>query len=79
MYRVKKSGKNNIREMPPDVAQRRRAEQRIADRVQQHIRVRMSEQAFFVRDLHPADDQLAAFHQLMHVVALTDPHGYFPW
>ena len=64
-----------IGEPAADVAQRRRAQQRIHDRVQQHIRIRMTEQAGFVRDGHPAHDQRATRHQPVHIVTVADPHG----
>ena len=43
-----------------DVAERGRAEQRIADGMQQHVRVAMAFQSPVVRDLHAAQKQLAA-------------------
>ncbi len=58
--------------MPADVAQAGRAEQRVGDGVQQRIGVGMAEQAARVRNLHAAQDQLAALHQRVHVVALAD-------
>src|SRR5450759_2881501 len=67
-----------IGEMPADVAQCRGTQQRIADRMQQHVRVGMAEQTFFMGYFHPADDQLAACYQLMHIVTLTDTHVHFP-
>jgi hypothetical protein len=63
-----------VREMPADVAQRGGAKQRVADGVQQHVGVRVPVEPLVVRDLHAADDQLAAFHQRVHVEALPDPH-----
>jgi hypothetical protein len=49
-----------IREKPPDVAHSRRAQQRVDQRVQQHVRVGMAKQARFVRNLDAADDQPAS-------------------
>ena len=43
-----------------DVAQPRGAEQRVADRVQQHVGVGVAVEALVVRDLDAADHQLAA-------------------
>ena len=58
--------------MPADVAERRRAKQRVNDGVQQHVGVGMAEQTERVRDLDPADDELAALGQLVRVPALAD-------
>lgn len=74
--------------MLADVAQAGRAEQRVDDRVQQHVGVRMAEQAQTVRDRDPADDQFAAFDEGVAVVAGADAerrggivgcqsHGFF--
>lgn len=64
--------------MTADVAERRRAEQRVGDRVQQHVRIRVTEQAAFVWNRHAADDEGAPFDELMYVVALSDSevHAY---
>ena len=35
--------------------------------MQQHVGITMAEQALFVRDIHPANNALAAFHQLVNV------------
>src|SRR6185503_5975961 len=61
--------------VPADVAQRRRAEQRIADRVQQDVGVRMPEQALAVRNDHPADHELPSLGERMHIEPLPDPHA----
>ena len=67
-----------VGEVAADVAERRRAEQRVGDRVQQHVRVRVAEQAAFVRNRHAADDEGAPLDELVHVVALSDSeiHAY---
>ena len=64
-----------VGEMAPDVAQRRRPQQRIANGMQQHIRIGMTEQAFLIRNVHPAEDKLAPHHQLMNVETLSDTHN----
>ncbi len=56
-----------VGKVAPDVAQPCRAQQGIADGVQQHIPVRMSQQAAVEGNLHPADHQLAPGHERMHV------------
>ena len=58
-----------------DVAAADGAEQRIRHGMRQHIGVGVAEQPQGVRDIHPADDELAALDQLMHVVALPYAQG----
>ena len=55
-----------------DVLLAQRAENGVADRVHQRIRVRMAVQPFRVWNLHAAQDELASRDQLMNVV--TDAH-----
>ena len=65
-----------IGEQHADVAQRRRAQQRIAQSMQQGVRIRMAVQAPGVRDLDPAEDQLPALDKLVDIVADADViHG----
>ena len=54
-----------------DVSQPGGADQRVADRVQQHVAVRVPQQALGMRDFHPADDQLAPRRQRVDVEALA--------
>ena len=61
-----------IGEHAADVAEPRRAEQRIRDRVQQRVGVGMAEQAARMRDVDTAENQLAPGHQRMDVVTLAD-------
>ena len=58
--------------MRADVAQARRAEHGVHNRVQQHIGVRMPRETALVRDLDAAQHQPAARAQRVHVVALPD-------
>ena len=58
--------------MLPDVAQRQRAQQRVADGVQQHVAVRMRDHAAVERDFYAAEDQPPALGQPVHVVACAD-------
>src|SRR5205085_1416545 len=60
------------RKVRADVAQARRAEHGVHNRVQQHIGVRMPLEAALVRDLDAAQHQPAARAQRVHVVALPD-------
>jgi hypothetical protein len=58
--------------MLADVAQRRRAQQRIANRMQQHIGVGMAKQTHVMWNIYAADYQLAAQRKGVHVETLTD-------
>ena len=61
-----------VGKMPADVAQRRRAEQRVADRVQQHVGVAVAREALVVRNLDAADHEPAPGDEGMHVETLAD-------
>ena len=63
-----------VRKQMPDVSQCRRTEQRIHQRVRQHIRVRMAEQTDRMRNNNSAQNQLSAGDQLVYVISVTDPH-----
>ena len=58
--------------MAADVAQTRRAEQCVGNRVQQRVGIGMSEQAFFKRNVYAAENQIAAFDELVDIVTLSD-------
>lgn len=60
------------REMPADIAQRQRAQHRIAQGVQHHIAIAMGEHAMAVRHAHAAKHHVVAGAECMHVVALAD-------
>jgi len=53
--------------MPAYVTERRRAEQRIAYRVQQYVGVGMARQPLAVRNRDAADDQLAPGDERVHI------------
>ena len=55
-----------------DVAQAGGAQQRIGDRMQQHVGIGMPQQAALVRNIHAADQQRAARHQRVDVPAFAD-------
>ena len=57
--------------MPPDVAQTSRPQHRIGDGVQQHIGVGMAQQPRCMGDLDAPQNQLAAWHQRVHVPTFT--------
>ena len=45
--------------------------------MRQNIGIRMPQKPLFVRDLHAAQNQLAAFHQLMHIISMANTHLFF--
>ena len=61
-----------IREVVADVAERRRAEQRVGDRVAQRVGIRVAEQAVAVRDLDAAEDEATPGDQRVRVPAFAD-------
>ena len=61
--------------MPADVAERGRAQQRIADGMKQSIAVRMAQRTQVERDLHAAQNQRAARDQTVQIVADTGAVG----
>ena len=65
-----------IREMFPDVPQRRCSQQRIHDRMEQDIRIRMSQKSLFIRYFHAADDEVSSLHQTVYVISHSDSHTY---
>ena len=60
-----------IREVRADVAEARGTQQGIANRMQQNVGIAVAQEALLVRDIHPADDALAAFHQFVNVKTNT--------
>jgi hypothetical protein len=64
--------------MLADISRANRAKQRICNCVTQHVSVRMSFQSTRMGNLYAAKDQLASFHQTMHVIANAAPntHGF---
>ena len=65
-------GRVRVREMGPDVAQGERAQKRVTDGVQQHVRVAVPQQSFFMGYFHAADDAVAARYQFMNVKTGAD-------
>ena len=52
-----------------DIRLAQRAEDRIANRVHQHVGIRMPVQTLRVRNLHAAQDQFSPLDQGMHIIA----------
>ena len=63
-----------VREVPPDVAERECAEQRIHDRVREHIRIRVAVQSELERNIHAADDAPPSGNEPVYVITVSDPH-----
>ena len=57
-----------------DIRETHRPEKCVADGVHEHIRVRMTCQPFWVRDLDTSEDQLSAFDQWVNII--TDSNVY---
>ena len=68
-----------VGKMCPDVAQTRRAEERVAERVGYDIAIGMADGALVKGDFDAADDQLASFGEAMQIVAdaAADAHAFF--
>src|SRR5258708_22640449 len=58
-----------IRKMRADISQACRAQQRVAQRMRQHVAVRMPDGTFVKRQLDASDYELASFRQPVQVVA----------
>ena len=66
----------SVGEVGADIAQGSSTEQGIGDGVQQSVGVGVAEQAFFKGDGYAAEDERAAGHELVDVVALSDAEGH---
>jgi hypothetical protein len=60
--------------MHSDITQTSRPQQGITDGVDQHIGIRMTQQAFFIRKRHTAQYQRTPLHQTVNVIPDSDPH-----
>lgn len=60
-----------VGEKAADIAERGGAEQGVAHGMEQHIRVGVTEQTFFIRNLNAAYYQLPALDEAVNVVAVT--------
>ena len=63
-----------VRKVRTDVAQRERAQQRVADRVQQHVGVGMPGEPARMRDRDAAQHERPALDQRVHVESGADAH-----
>ena len=64
-----------VGEVSAEVAQRRRAEEGVDDRVREDIGVGVPVEADVRRDRHAAQDERAPRHEAVDVVAVADAHG----
>ncbi|MNC57353.1 hypothetical protein D3C75_1070100 [compost metagenome] len=64
--------------MLADIAQRRGAEQGIAQGVQQYIAIGMGQQPELVRNAHPTQGDEIAFREAVHIVAVANTHKKTP-
>jgi hypothetical protein len=67
-----------VREMLADVTQRSRAEQGIAQGVEQDVTVRMGEQPEAVCNAHAAQSDEIAFSETVHIIAVANTHKKTP-
>ena len=65
-----------VGEVRAEVAQRQRAEDRVADRVEQHVGVGMSVEAAIERNRDAAQDEPAPCDERVHVEAVADAHRH---
>ena len=63
-----------VREMLADVAVAHGAEQRVAQRVNHHVAVRVRDDALRMGDAHAAEHDMIARAEGVHVHALSDSH-----
>ncbi len=57
-----------------EVAERRRTQQRIGERVREHVAVGVSERTAFERNANAAEDQRASLDEPMRIEAVADAH-----
>ena len=57
-----------------DVTQRSGPQQRVTQRMQQHIAIGMSDQPALMRDAHSAEHDMIAVTKAVNIVTVTDSH-----
>jgi hypothetical protein len=62
--------------MLADVAERRRPEERIGDRVQEHVRIRVPEQALLVGNVNASDDARPIGNERVNIKAGADAKAH---
>lgn len=64
-----------VRKQPPDIFRRDRSQQRVGDRVQQHVGVAVPDRMHLGRHIDPADPQRTAVTKPVRVVPESDAKG----
>jgi hypothetical protein len=65
----------SVREMTADVAQRRGAQQRVANGVDERVAVRMAYGALLEWDSHATQNQFSSWGEAVHIVADANAEG----
>ena len=65
----------SVREMLSDISQTGRAQKGIHNGMGQNIRIGMTQKSQRVGNFHTAQNQLSSFHQLVYIIAVSDPHA----
>jgi len=68
--------RGGIRKVPANVAQRRGAEQGVADGVRQRVAVRVAHGSFVERNTHAAQNQFAPRSEAVNIAAEADPERF---
>ena len=66
-----------VGEKRPDVLLAQRAQESVAQRVHQDVRIRVALQSFAMRNLHTAQDEFASGNQRMHVITDSNMNHRF--
>src|SRR5699024_934269 len=73
-------GRVGVREERPDVAEPRGTQERVGDRMGDHVAVAVTPQGPFALEDHPTEDErtVRLVDERMHVETLSDPDGGEP-
>ena len=66
-----------VREQFANVAQRGGTQQRVGQRMQRHVAIRMRQQTFFVRNAHAANDNWANAAKGVYIKTVSNTHYAF--
>ena len=67
-------GRITVRKQVPDVSKTQSTEDSVHDRMEQDIRITVSQKTLLIRHRHAAQDQGPAFGQAVYIVPVPDPH-----
>ena len=62
--------------MRADIAERRRTEQRVGNRMQEYIRIAVPEQSLLVGNFNAPEDKRALRNQAVYIITLSDSHFF---